>query len=48
MPWTVAFHEDFEPEFDNLSEEVQDELLAEAKFVRKISDRKLDARTLTN
>ena len=35
MPWTVAFHEDFEPEFDNLSEEVQDELLAEAKFVER-------------
>jgi hypothetical protein len=35
MTWTVAFHEDFEPEFDNLSEEVQDELLAEAKFVER-------------
>ncbi len=35
MTWTVGFHEDFEPEFDELSEEVQDELLAEAKFVEK-------------
>src|ERR1700761_2611096 len=35
MMWTVVFHEDFEPEFDDLSEEVQDELLAEAKFVEK-------------
>jgi hypothetical protein len=35
MLWTVAFHEDFEPEFDVLAEAVQDELLAEAKFVEK-------------
>jgi hypothetical protein len=35
MRWTVAFHEDFESEFDELSEEVQDELLAEAKFIEK-------------
>ncbi len=35
MMWTVAFHEDFEPEFDALAEAVQDELLAEARFVEK-------------
>src|SRR5271154_5896163 len=35
MTWTVGFHEDFEPEFDALAEAVQDELLAEAKFVEK-------------
>ncbi|WP_026730820.1 type II toxin-antitoxin system RelE/ParE family toxin [Fischerella sp. PCC 9605] len=28
MNWVVEFHEDFEPEFDNLPESVQDELLA--------------------
>jgi hypothetical protein len=28
MPWTVANHDDFDPEFDALPEEVQDELLA--------------------
>jgi len=35
MLWVVAFHEDFEPEFDKLSAPVQDELLAEAKFVER-------------
>ena len=33
MKWTVAFHEEFEPEFDELPREVQDELYAEAQFV---------------
>ena len=28
MPWTVLFHDDFEPEFLGLVEDVQDELLA--------------------
>ena len=28
MPWTVRNHDDFDPEFDALREEVQDELLA--------------------
>jgi len=28
MPWTVANHDDFDPEFDALPTEVQDELLA--------------------
>jgi hypothetical protein len=30
MQWDVEFYEDFEPEFDALAEEVQDELLAKA------------------
>jgi hypothetical protein len=33
MKWTVALHEDFESEFDELPLEVQDELYAEAEFV---------------
>jgi hypothetical protein len=33
MKWTVAFHVEFEPEFDELPAEVQDELLAEAAFI---------------
>jgi hypothetical protein len=33
LKWTVAFHEEFEPEFDELPLEVQDELYAEASFV---------------
>lgn len=33
MKWTVAFHPEFEPEFDALPEEVQDEFYAEASFV---------------
>lgn len=28
MPWTVANHDAFDPEFDDLPEEAQDELLA--------------------
>lgn len=28
MAWTVANHDEFDPEFDDLPEEVQDELLA--------------------
>jgi hypothetical protein len=35
MKWTVIFHDEFEPEFDDLPAEVQDELLAEAGFVEK-------------
>lgn len=34
MQWEIAFHEDFEPEFDALSEAVQDELLAQAKLLK--------------
>ena len=33
MRWTVEFHPEFEPEFDALPEEVQDEFLAEAVFL---------------
>jgi hypothetical protein len=33
MKWTVAFHDEFEPEFDELPAEVQDELFAEAAFI---------------
>lgn len=33
MKWTVAFHDEFESEFDELPLEVQDELYAEAQFV---------------
>ena len=36
MQWEVAFCEDFEPEFDALSEVVQDELLANAKLLETI------------
>ena len=33
MPWTVAFHDDFEPEFLALESAVQDALLAIAKLL---------------
>jgi hypothetical protein len=33
MKWIVLFHDEFEPEFDELPTEVQDELYAEAGFV---------------
>ena len=33
MPWDVDFHPAFDPEFDALSSEVQDELLAQAKLL---------------
>jgi hypothetical protein len=33
MNWLVAFHPDFETEFDALLEEVQDELLAIASLL---------------
>jgi hypothetical protein len=35
MNWTIVFHEEFEPEFDELPIEVQDELYAEAGFVER-------------
>ena len=35
MQWTVIFHDEFEPEFDELPREVQDELYAEAGFVER-------------
>lgn len=33
--WTVIFHDEFDPEFDELSENVQDTLLAELEFLRQ-------------
>ena len=33
MAWEVHFHPDFEPEFDGLSETVQDALLAKARLL---------------
>ena len=36
MEWDVAFHEEFEEEFDALSEAVQDAILAEASLLAKI------------
>lgn len=35
MTWAVAFHEDFDAEFREFSEEVQDELLAMAKLLEQ-------------
>jgi hypothetical protein len=35
MSWTVLFHEAFEPEFDNLPQDVQDEILAHAKLLEQ-------------
>lgn len=34
MEWDVLFHEEFEVEFNELFEEVQDELLAYAKLLK--------------
>jgi hypothetical protein len=33
--WEVVLHEEFEPEFDDLPEDVQDELLAQAKLLQQ-------------
>jgi len=33
VQWDVEFHEDFEPEFDELPKAVQDEMLAHAKLL---------------
>jgi hypothetical protein len=35
MSWHVLFHEAFEPEFDELPEAVQDELLAHARLLEE-------------
>lgn len=35
MRWTVVFHDAFETELDELAEEVQDELLAQAKVIEE-------------
>jgi hypothetical protein len=34
-PWTVEFADEFEPEFDELSERVQDELYAQAELLEE-------------
>lgn len=34
--WKVIFHDDFDPEFDALSKDVQDELLATADAVKRL------------
>lgn len=35
MPWEVRFHDAFDPEFDGLVMEVQDELLAHARLLER-------------
>lgn len=35
MTWQVLFHEEFDPEFDALPEDVQDELLAHARLLQQ-------------
>jgi hypothetical protein len=35
MPWTVLFHEEFDLEFQELKEGLQDELLAHAKLLQE-------------
>ena len=35
MPWTVSFAEEFEPEFDELPQEVQDAILARALLLER-------------
>jgi hypothetical protein len=35
MAWTVEFGDEFDPEFDELAEEVQDELLAQAAVLER-------------
>lgn len=36
MTWEVLFLEEFEPEFDALAEEVQDELFAQTKLLQQL------------
>lgn len=36
MPWQVFFHAEFEPEFDSLALEIQDELLAHANLLKEL------------
>jgi hypothetical protein len=35
VTWSVAFHPNFDPEFENLAEPVQDELLAHLKLLEQ-------------
>jgi hypothetical protein len=37
--WTVVFADEFDPEFDELDQEVQDELLAQLKVIEKFGPR---------
>ncbi len=37
MKWAVLFHQKFDIEFDSLSEEVQDEALANIMFLASLS-----------
>jgi hypothetical protein len=39
VPWQVFFHAEFEPEFDALDPEVQDELLAHANLLKEFGRR---------
>lgn len=39
MEWDVEFHDDFEGEFDDLSEAVQDAILAEVNLLAKVGPR---------
>jgi hypothetical protein len=41
--WAVVFHPEFDPEFEQLAAEVQDELLAHAKLIAQL-DRPLAVR----
>ena len=34
VKWVVLFHEDFDPEFEALPEDVQDEVLAHARVLQ--------------
>jgi len=35
MPWTVSFAEEYEPEFDDLPQDVQDTILARALLLER-------------
>ncbi len=39
MEWTVIFHPDFDPEYDGLAQDVQDELLARIKVLKQFGPR---------
>lgn len=39
VQWDIEFHEDFEPEFDELPRAVQDEMLAHAKLLETFGPR---------
>jgi hypothetical protein len=35
MSWTIVFHEEFDPEFEQLDADVQDEMLAHVKLLQQ-------------